>query len=85
MEFSFRQRYVGKIVDEGFAVGEAPLTIPSPNMSHQTDYTVFKCNAEQKGDKIVAKLRHKAFMLKHGLNWKKELNIPQNRIDKIQI
>lgn len=85
MEFSFKQRYLGKPVDDNMPVGEAPLTLPSPNISHQTDYSVFKCTPEQKGDKIVAKLRHKAFMLKHGLNWKKELNISQNRIDSVKI
>lgn len=87
MNFSFRQRYMGILPDDsgGVPVGTAPLTIAPPCMYAQTDYAEFRCNAEQKGDKIAAKMRYKLFLKKHGIDWKKELNIPQNRIGKVKL
>lgn len=70
-----KQRFFG---EKGYA---AP-TLGAPIYTQNVDYTVFKNTEEQKSDKIARKMQHKAFMAKHGFDHKKDLNIPELRLEE---
>lgn len=57
-------------------------TLWCPSILQNIDYVSFKQTPEQKSDAIAAKWQHKLFMKKHGIDGKKFLNIPINRLEK---
>lgn len=66
----------------GSVDGFAPLSLGSPSVLFNVDRAAFKQTKEDKSDAVAAKWRHKKFMERHGIDGKKFLNVPSNRLEK---
>lgn len=71
---TLKQRFVG-------TENCAPNSFGCPSVTQNVDYSVFKKSKEEKIDVVNAKLIHKNFMKKHGVDYKKYLNIPELRLE----
>lgn len=62
-QFTFRERFVGtpNPISGGLY---APMTLPAPVFSHQTDYRLFKKTLAEKAEVSAIKAQHKRELIK---------------------
>lgn len=64
------------------AITEGHMSAPA--LYANTDYSVFKQDAKERGKTLTARLRHKEELQRHyGSDWKNHLNIPSRSVGVI--